>query len=204
MIKTKLVVAVCFFISSLTVFSQEIQEDVKGKDFIIKDLKSLSFYGGTIFQFTTLDNDFSFFVGGKGGVAFNRKVLLGFEGYTLKSSNTSKDNDSKELSFTYGGVFVGYVFDLGPKVQLVPTVLSAWGRIGEREVEADGDYVFFKVTDDLFVLQPELELEINVIKGFKIGLGVNYRLSTGVDSRNYVNDDISGLGGSIAFKFGKF
>uniref|UniRef100_UPI004048BA19 hypothetical protein n=1 Tax=Flavobacterium sp. TaxID=239 RepID=UPI004048BA19 len=100
MIKTKLVVVVCFFISSLTVFSQEIQEDVKGKDFIIKDLKSLSFYGGTIFQFTTLDNDFSFFVGGKGGVAFNRKVLLGFEGYTLKSSNTSKDNHSKELSFT--------------------------------------------------------------------------------------------------------
>ena len=189
MIKTKLVVAVCFLVSSLAVFSQEKEENAKEKDFIMKDLKSLSFYAGPVMQFSSLDNDFAFFVGGKGALAFNRKVLLGIEGYLLKSIHESKFIDSKELSFTYGGIFVGYVFDLSPKVQLVPSVLSAWGQIGEREVDAYGDYVFFKTKDDLFVLQPELELEINLIKYFKIGIGANYRLSYGVDSINYGNND---------------
>lgn len=204
MIKTKLVVAVCFFISSLAVFSQENEKNAKKKDFIIKDLNSLSFYAGPVLQFSSFDNDFAFFVGGKGGVAFNHKVLLGIEGYLLKSTNQSKVNNEKELSLTYGGVFVGYVFDLSPKVQIVPSVLSAWGQIGERKVDDYEEYVFFEVTDDFFVLQPELELELNLFKHFKIGFGVNYRMAKGVDSKNYVNKDFSGLGGTLALKFGKF
>lgn len=201
MFKTKLVVAVFFFISNLTVFSQEKQEVVSINNDRGKDLKPLSFYAGPILQFTSLDNDFSFFVGGKGGWAFNKKVLFGLEGYLLKSANMSRDNNDKELSFTYGGIFVGYVIDLTPKVQLIPTVLSAWGSLGERKVEPDGDHVFFKATDDLIVLQPELELEINLIKSLKMGFGVNYRVSKGVDSKNYNNDDFSGLGGTFALKF---
>jgi hypothetical protein len=137
------VVAVFFFISNLTVFSQEKQEVVSINNDSGKDLKPLSFYAGPILQFTSLDDDFSFFVGGKGGWAFNKKVLFGLEGYLLKSANMSRDNNDKELSFTYGGIFVVYVIDLTPKVQLIPTVLSAWGSLGERKVEPDGDHVFF-------------------------------------------------------------
>lgn len=203
MFKTKLVIGLFFFISSWTVFSQEQLGIVDVNNKIDKDLKPLSFYAGPVFQFASLDSNFSFFVGGKGVWAFNKKVLLGFEGYLLKSAHENRENKSKELSFSYGGVFVGYIFDLSPKINLIPTVLSSCGSVGERKVEPDGDYVFFKVTDDFMLFQPALEIEIAVIKVLKIGVGVNYRVSRGIDSVKYTDDDFTGLGGTIALKFGK-
>lgn len=121
----------------------------------------------------------------------------------MNSTKKSKNYSSKNLYFAYGGIIIiSYVFDYCSKVQLIPSVLSGRWRIGEEETV--DEYIFFKTTNNLFVLQPELELEINVIKYFKIALGVNYRLFTGVDLRNYTNDDFLNLGGAFAFKFGKF
>ena len=59
-------------------------------------------------------------------------------------------------------------------------------------------------TNEYFVFEPDLNLELNVTKFFRIGLGVGYRVVAGDDFKGYNYLDLSGVTGTLTFKFGKF
>lgn len=55
-----------------------------------------------------------------------------------------------------------------------------------------------------FVVEPGLEVEINVTRFFKIGVGASYRFVRESDLTLVSNDDLSGFSGGFSLKFGKF
>ena len=69
-----------------------------------------------------------------------------------------------------------------------------------REDNDDIDYSY----DVCFVLEPGVNLILNVNKKFRIGAGVNYRYVNGVDYENLSNSDLSGVTVQIVLKFGDF
>lgn len=58
--------------------------------------------------------------------------------------------------------------------------------------------------DAVFVVEPGLDIELNVNKNFRIGSGVYYRLVNGVNYADLTNADLNGLSGQITLKFGAF
>jgi hypothetical protein len=54
------------------------------------------------------------------------------------------------------------------------------------------------------VVEPGLEVEINVTRFFKIGLGASYRLVRQSDLITVSDKDLSGFSGGLSLKFGKF
>ena len=203
MFKTKLVVGVFYIFSGFALFSQETAKaNLQVKSFE-KQTNSIVFNGGPILQFSTLDNELLFFIGGKASWSLKQKILFGFEGYILKSSNKSRYDMGKEISFTYAGVFTGYVFDYNPRVRLIPNMLLAWGKIGDRKVDSYGDHIFFKAIDDFVILQSGFEVDVKVVQAFRVGVGVNYKMAGDVNAVKYTNSGFSNLGFTLALKFGR-
>jgi hypothetical protein len=55
-----------------------------------------------------------------------------------------------------------------------------------------------------FVFEPGAHLEVNFTHFFRVALGRNYRMTSGINRAGFTDDDFSGINGSITFKFGRF
>ena len=62
----------------------------------------------------------------------------------------------------------------------------------------------FSHMDHFFVIEPGVKLEFNVVKNFRIGLGISYRYSPERDHWVTSPDLLNQLTGKLTFRFGKF
>lgn len=166
------------------------------------DELSISGFGGPFMSFTTVAGDFAHMMGGGGGIILNKKILFGGYGIgktTRVPLNLAMVNDpsfvqnyanelyNMELDFGHGGLFAGYVFNGNAALHPIFLVQFGWGSasVGNNE------FIPYR-SDNVFVLNPVLELEMNVTRFFRLGFGANYTLVTGVNNLfDYKNADFS-------------
>jgi len=55
-----------------------------------------------------------------------------------------------------------------------------------------------------FVLEPGVNIELNMTKIFRLDLGVSYRFISGTDLQRLSNNDLSDFSFNLCLKFGKF
>lgn len=66
-------------------------------------------------------------------------------------------------------------------------------KLGWGEIDLDGDGhtynpdLDYDFRDRIFTVQPQVEMELNMTKWFKINIGVGYRFVTGIDAV-YLNE----------------
>lgn len=163
----------------------------------------ISGMGGPFMQFTSVAGEFGHMMGGGGAVLLNDFF---FGGYGLGLTNAIPDyvNDhaSDRLTLGHGGFWLGYALFGEKPIHLNISSLIGWGEFGIMQV--DGYYPF--VRDKIFVLAPTLEVELNLTRYLRIGVGATYNLYTMVDEymHNYTSGDLSSPGGFLSFKFGWF
>jgi hypothetical protein len=59
--------------------------------------------------------------------------------------------------------------------------------------------------DAFFVVEPSVNLELNLTTWMRLGVGAGYRYVSGVnDLRGITNGDLRGASGSLTLKFGAF
>ena len=172
---------------------------LKGQDSEIQTLfggdTRISGMGGPFMSFTSINGEFAHMMGGGGA------VLLGdffFGGYGEGLTNSIETGGNK-MQFGHGGFWTGYSF-MG-KRPLHPTVSAqiGWGSIQQV------DYDNYPLTNDnIFVVNPAVELELNFTKFFRLGVGAHYRIVTGVNTSTLTDRDLSGPGAFLTFKFGWF
>lgn len=176
---------------------------LKAQDSDIQTLFSgttrISGFGGPMMSFTTINGEFAHMMGGGGG------VLLGdffFGGYGEGLTNGISVGDNR-LDFGHGGFWTGYSFMAAKPLHPTLSAQIGWGSVYERNY----DYSSF-ITDNVFVFNPALELEMNFTRFFRLGIGVHYRIVTGVNSEMHTtpitDSDLSGPGAQLIFKFGWF
>jgi hypothetical protein len=59
-------------------------------------------------------------------------------------------------------------------------------------------------SDVFFIAEPELNLEFNITRFWRMNLGVSYLIASGSDLVDVPDEEISGVAGNLVFKFGKF
>jgi len=201
-------------IAVLTVTISMAQDDEFQTVFGSEEL-SISGFGGPFMSFNTVAGNFAHMMGGGGGIILNDKILFGGYGIgktTRISLNQSKVNDpvfeqtyaaeldNMELDFGHGGLFAGYVLNGNAALHPVFIVQFGWGNASIAEYE----YAPYR-SDNIFVLNPVIELEMNVTQFLRVGIGANYTLVTGVNNLfEYKDADFSSPGAFLSFKFGWF
>ena len=178
-------------------------------------------YGGLMINYGTINDEPAIFMGAKGGWVIDHSFTLGLAGYGFLADPTADiklDNEKYQLTGGYGGLLLEpVVWSKQPIHFAFPIIIGAggvgyvnhWDNWNDKDSE---DYINnYEDSDAFFVLEPGVEIEINILKYFRIAINGSYRYTSNIDLR-YKEDDVPIFGDDIlrgwscglTFKFGKF
>lgn len=207
------------FISSTTLYSQKYVDTNDPNDEEIKSLLSkgndLNGFGGADIRVSDFKDERGLLVGAYGGLIINRRYLFGLAGYGLVTNLEFQgavpgqaEPKTLNLHGGYGGILIGAAIAPKELIHLsFPLILGA----GSLEV-VDKNFFTNNLPDSeftientiFFVVEPGIEIELNISNYFRLGFGATYRYVTGTELVNVSDEDITGAAGMISLRFGRF
>ncbi len=152
--------------------------------------------------FSSFDGDYALQTGGSMGILLNRQLIIGGYGQGVNIDRVYENydgyNDFNDVGMSHGGFWMGYIVFPDMAIHPVVSVQTGWGR-----AKIENEYTTF--TDNIFVVNPMLEIELNITRFFKIGIGGHYTFVSGINTfERLSNEEFGGPGGTFSFRFGWF
>ena len=170
-------------------------------------------FGAPVIKFTQMNDNFAVLVGGRGGLILNQRLVIGGGGYGLVNDvpvEISPDS-TRYIDFGYGGMELGWVFASNRLVHLDLSTLFAAGGIGYRDAifkdwdsDWNNDFYADSHIDAVFILEPTLNVELNITRFVRLDVGASYRYIYGIDDEILDAAKLSGATVNLALKFGAF
>lgn len=162
----------------------------------------VSGWGGPVVRVGDFAGKTAGFIGGRGGVLLGRGFTIGGMGMGLVNDNIREPlPGSRQLMLGYGGVYLEQMLAPSKLVHVsVGTLLggggASWVDRLDRRIQTP--------TDGFFVVEPEVALELNVTRFFRLGVTASYRYTDGLALAGLPADRMNGYTGGLSFKFGRF
>lgn len=176
-------------------------------------------WGGFTLGYTTIAGKSAFLSGGRGGWLLDHSFTLGFAGYGFISNMDFAGNyvptaDNYALGGGYGGLLLEPIFAPFAPVHIsVPILIGGGGAYVLDDMGYHG-YDNFGTFGGCFVIEAGVDLELNIVKFFRIAFNVGYRYATDLDLNYYsivsseefsiASDALRGFNAGLTMKFGKF
>ncbi|MEK7257098.1 MAG: hypothetical protein AAB316_20250 [Bacteroidota bacterium] len=187
-------------LASASLFAQDDQT-------LFSDVNRIGGWGGPIFEYSNFDDDVEVTTGGGGALVLDDFYLGGYGlgKYSFSKTNTG-DNLKESVRFGHGGFWLGYTPLQRKVIHPYASVRFGWGAAKYKAANLDDpDDIKDEIKDNIFVLNPEFGLELNVFSFFRIAATGSYRLVNGIDDLpNFSDDDFSSFGGTLTLRFGGF
>lgn len=212
----KSTIVILLFILTASLLCAQDAEPQEIKTIFSKGAKIRGF-GAFDMKFSPVNDYNSLLIGGHGGIILNNNFMFGGGGYGMSTTNKFDGIDPAQELYLYGGyggIIIGY--SLSPREIIHVNFLTLIGG-GGFEVSDTKDLREIRDQNQLildhriehssaFVVEPGVEVEINVTKFFRLGMGGSYRIVQGVtlDRNNITDSDLTSWSGQVSFKFGKF
>ncbi|OEK02771.1 hypothetical protein BFP97_15095 [Roseivirga sp. 4D4] len=211
----KTTITICLLLIATLAFSQEDRE--MKTLFGNGGIYSHGGYGGITTSYSSIDNRDAILIGGRGAWLINHRIGIGLAGtgFLTEARTDTQLNNRYEYIGGYGGLFLEFIVNPESPVHLsFPITIGAGGIAYSRAHNSfrGGDFDFFEEDSQaFFVVEPGIELELNVIKFMRVAFGVSYRHTSDIEL-NYASsgqaiapkDALRGLSGGVTLKFGKF
>jgi len=188
----------------LSIITLKAQEEEKNNiETLFKKPTKVRGYIGSITSITSLNGENAFMSGSQVAGIFNDQFILGFYHISIED-NIFEDDDSfinSDIDFDHRGLWLGYIFMPKRIIHFNTNV-----QLGKGDLDIYNDALGRWIHDDfLFVINPSVEMEVNVAKFLRVGVGANYRFAFDADQiENYNNEDFSDFGAFVSLKFGWF
>lgn len=160
-------------------------------------------YGGLVIKFTELNDNFAMLMGGKAGITFARWFGIGGGLYGMVNKmevHTNYPMRDFNLDFLYGGLILELILASRKLIHCGAHTLIGCGTVQYKFPLYEEPWY----DDIFFVFEPCAEMTLNVTKVFRIDIGGSYRYVYGTELNGISDSGLSGAGGYITFKFGKF
>lgn len=159
-------------------------------------------FGGPIIEWG-LGNNLSTSVGGGGALVIENIFLGGYGMGSIDFSSLIEDERIDQIELGHGGLWLGYTLAPHRLMHLYTSARIGWGAVG---IDVTSGSNFPRNTDNVFVLTPEIGLELNVAQWFRIAGTVGYRYVDGVNEKlgYYQSDAFNGYLANLTFRFGWF
>lgn len=214
----KVVAAILFIILSYSLLAQDtITGDPEGKTPKFR----LSGFGGIMSETSLFRKGIAESLGAGGALMINNYFFLG--GYALgMASNHYIDDlvmptydsllymDTKlRINYSHAGIWVGGIFFPNKKVHLSVSSRVGWGHIYLTEKYNTSyinneNYKLDYTDDKIFVISPQVELELQITSWLKTNIGIGYNFVTGVSFDRYQECKFSSPQITIGIYFGGF
>jgi len=166
-------------------------------------------FGGPVIKFSQINNKNALLVGGRGGWIIDHRITIGGGGYGLITKvptiNSQVDGaDSLSLGMGYGGFQLGYIHNSNRMIHFAFQTLIGGGGVSHMQWDNEFDFNFEEEGDGFFILEPSVDVVLNVSTFFRICAGISYRYISGVDLDGLSDSDLSGTSAQLTLKFGSF
>jgi hypothetical protein len=156
--------------------------------FLIDGPMEVSGFGGPMAELSWVKNRPIYSFGGGGGALFNKQFFLGGygQGNLVLDPIFTYNNQPVKLEMGHGGLWLGYWLKPESIAHLGVSSRFGWGGIGL--VDESNNLL---LSDGLFLIQPQLHGELNVLPFMKLSLAAGYRLSLGVNNAYFTATDFN-------------
>jgi hypothetical protein len=205
-------------ITSLSTFAQNASKDSSGKrsdkeirTLMGNDHQSNGGYGSFGFGYTRIMDQDAVVFSASGAWIVGQYLAFGFAGKGFVNSSSPGLLPERVFNLTggYGGLLLEpIIFPRYPVHLSFPTIAGVGGIAYTTSYQPDNSWEYYdtRVEDvqSYLIVEPGVELELNIVRFFRLALGVSYRFTTDVDWI-YTNQNVlDGWNAEITFKFGKF
>lgn len=179
-------------------------------------IRSNGGYGALTTGYSNIDNRDAILIGGRGAWLINHKLGIGLSGtgFLTSSKEDAVLNDRYQLAGGYGGLFLEFIMNPNSPVHVsFPLTIGAGGvAYVRREYGFNSDFDALEHDSEaFFMVEPGVEVELNLVKFMRIAFGASYRYTSEVKLDYASNnapivgtDALRGFSGGITLKFGKF
>ncbi|MDA0193801.1 MAG: hypothetical protein O2887_01270 [Bacteroidetes bacterium] len=194
---------VIFLVNNL--FAQDFHNEVKT---LISKYNEVKGFGAVDFKITDVASTRALVAGAYGGVIINKQVILGLGGYGV-TTNVDIPNISEDASLDggYAGVILGFIIAPREVVHLTIPILIGAGSFHETDRQLDIYNLPRKIylqSSSFAVVEPGLQIEINISKTVRLGLGGSYRYIQGAHLGEVTDSNLSNFTGNFTVKIGRF
>lgn len=173
------------------------------KTLISNDFSQTSGFGGFMIQLQSVDGQMKALTGGGGAVIFDNRFYFGGYGLGLSDDlDVTFEGIEYDVDYGHGGFLLGYVIRPADLIHFGISSKIGWGEISFQEKFLNVDPIRYR--DQVFVVSPQVEAEVNMTNWFKFNVGAGYQTTVGVDNFYYGSSDFNGLTVGISFIFGWF
>jgi hypothetical protein len=175
--------------------------------------KSNGAYGAFTFAYSQIDGKDAFISGGRLAFIFDHSLAIGAGGYGFVNNLDYHSYYGNyplgySLAGGYGGIFIEPIVGGTKPVHVsFPVLLGAGGvalieNYGWQYWEG---YPFNDMDHDaFFVIEPAVELELNLTRWFRAAAALSYRYTSNIELYQTDADVLRGLNFGLTCKFGKF
>lgn len=187
---------------------------------------SVTGFGAPIVQFWSKGGEMAVSSGGGGAVLINQTFFFGGYGLgmatehnvenlkVIQSGGNTVNYPTLRTNFGSGGFWLGYIHHRKEAIHWGISTKVGWGVISMMDADFETDMHNGIGVDGVFVFIPQIEMEMNINRWFKINIGAGYQMVNGVNKTytntnnqvvNYYNSsDYNSPQASISFLFGGF
>jgi len=153
----------------------------------------VSGFGTFSMDFGNMNNDFGLMMGGEGAVLINRSIFIGFYGrgsatmpsfsYSYYSESLNKElSVNRKAAFGHGGLMFGAIFNPTKPIHFGFTIRIGGGGVSlindyMKDMQSSHRYEYddYPYVAPLFVMHPQLDLEMNLTNWMKFRVSGGYQ-----------------------------
>ncbi|MFC2098713.1 hypothetical protein ACFLTA_08160 [Bacteroidota bacterium] len=171
-------------------------------------------YGSLTFNYSQIDNKDAILIGARGAWVIGHSFALGLGGYGFLNDYSWNPalagGRNVNLTGGYGGLLMEpIIFGKFPVHISIPVLIGAGGIAytstwNPYPYDYENFDLFVEDATGYLVVEPGLEIEINIVRFFRLALGGYYRYTSRITLYNTPEDVLNGWSAGVTLKFGKF
>lgn len=178
-------------------------------------------YGAIMIDYSQIDGKDAVVVGGRGGWIINHRFVIGMGGKGIASTISYPWDNAPDiykpkyyLNGGYGGLLLeANLMPFSPVNVSIPVIIGGGGVAYSQQYNYsnnwDNSNWYTYDASAFFVVEPGIEVNLNLVKFMRLSFGGYYRFTSGLDLEDpYGNkaetDILDGFSAGISLKFGKF
>ncbi len=221
--KTSLLI-LAIILSTSVLFAQEEEESgrkerKKDKRYNDREMRTLfgknrsnGGYGAFWMGYSNLDDKHALQFGGRGSWVIQHSFAIGLGGTGFMNEYHYDIVLDKDVFLTggYAGLYLEPIlFGKSPVHLSFPVLLGAGGVSFVTHNDVDWDSNFVEDYDAFLIIEPGVDIELNLTRFMRVGFGATYRIPTAFDIGqspigNIDAGSLRGLTYNVTFKFGSF
>lgn len=158
-------------------------------------------FGAPIFEWS-LGNATNTSVGGGGGIVIENFFIGGYGLGSVDFDALIENGEVDNMELGHGGFWLGFTVNPYKVVHLYSSARIGWGAVDIRFNDGISRY---SDLDKVFVMTPELGIELNITRWFRASGAVGYRWVNGIEERTDLESDaFNDAVATLTLRFGWF